>query len=175
VISPKLLVVCGAFATAMLMAGAASAAAPAYCALYAREYATQTVQPSAAVGMLQSVQDQAYYRCLNQDEDPPLPQTSAYFGTDLAKPVKSASATPPLPTPAPPPTSDPAPKPTTTPVVKASTARAPTAAAAPYHGSGLTAWTPEWAAWCANNFPNSWDAKSGTILRYDSDTRELCK
>jgi hypothetical protein len=58
---------------------AASAASPAYCALYAREYAIDTVQPVAAIGLRQSVEDQAYYRCLNQDEDPPLPAASAYF------------------------------------------------------------------------------------------------
>ena len=40
-------------------------------------------RPPLAPGMLQSVQDQAYYRCLNMDEDPPLPQKSAYFGTKL--------------------------------------------------------------------------------------------
>jgi hypothetical protein len=58
---------------------AASAASPAYCALYAREYAIDTVQPAAAIGLRQSVEDQAYYRCLNQDDDPPLPTASAYF------------------------------------------------------------------------------------------------
>src|SRR6476646_3537771 len=68
------------------MAGeAAQAASPTYCALYGREYGLATVQPAAAPGMLASVQNQAYYRCLNQDEDPPLPKTSAYFGTDVSK------------------------------------------------------------------------------------------
>ena len=46
----------------VIAADAASAASPAYCALYSREYAIDTVQPNAAPGMLQSVQDQAYFR-----------------------------------------------------------------------------------------------------------------
>ena len=77
------LVALAALGILTLAAGTASAAAPAYCALYAREYAIDTVQPQAAAAMLQSVQDQAYYRCLNQDDDPPLPQQSAYFGGDI--------------------------------------------------------------------------------------------
>src|SRR5438105_174033 len=90
----------------LLSAGPAQAASPTYCALYGREYAIATVQPGAAPGMLQSVQNQAYYRCLNQDEDPPLPQTSAYFGKDARAPTVEASAaivTPPKPNLAPPP------------------------------------------------------------------------
>jgi hypothetical protein len=161
-----------AFGVATLTAGAASAAAPAYCALYAREYAIDTVQPQAAAGMLQSVQDQAYYRCLNQDEDPPLPQQSAYFGSDLnvispdapASDTNAASLPPPVPKLAPP-----APPPT------AKTVKTSVPTAAGYRPSGLTAWTPEWVAWCARNFPNSWDPKTGTILHYGSDTRELCQ
>src|ERR1700690_3595770 len=67
-------------------ATAASAASPAYCALYAREYAAAEVStPIAgdAAAALQRVQDQAYYHCLNQDEAPAFPKTSAYFGADL--------------------------------------------------------------------------------------------
>src|SRR5438477_4010175 len=70
------------FGSAAGPVGPAQAAAPAYCALYAREYAKETVQDVAAFGMRQSVEDQAYYRCLNQDDDPPLPRASAYFASD---------------------------------------------------------------------------------------------
>jgi hypothetical protein len=73
------LIIVAALAFSGLATVAASAASPAYCALYAREYAIDAVQPAAAVGLRQSVEDQAYYRCLNQDEDPPLPTASAYF------------------------------------------------------------------------------------------------
>jgi hypothetical protein len=78
----------------------ATAASPAYCALYAREYAIDTVQPAAALGLRQSVEDQAYYRCLNQDEDPPLPTASAYFDAPQlrtrvpASPVVTSTAAP---------------------------------------------------------------------------------
>jgi hypothetical protein len=162
-----------AFAAASIAASAASAAAPAYCALYSREYAIDTVQPQAAAGMLQSVQDQAYYRCLNQDDDPPLPQQSAYFGSDLnlANPGASSASNaqslpPPLPTPRP------AVVPSKAPVVEASTTSTATAG---YRPSGLTPWTPEWQDWCQRNFPNSWDPKTGTVLHYGDGTRELCQ
>jgi hypothetical protein len=200
-----LLVTFAGFAAASIGSTGALAASPSYCALYSREYALNTVQPTAAAGMFQSIQDQAYYRCLNQDEDPPLPQKSAYFGTDVTKagaasaanaatraaiatdvtrPAATSAAiaadaakpgaanaatsaaiadtivTPPIPKPAPPRT-----------IVTANASRAP----APYRGSQMQAWTPEWAAWCARNFPNSWDAKSGTVLHYGSGDRELCK
>jgi hypothetical protein len=79
-------------ATAMV---AASAASPEYCAHYAREYAIDTVQPAAAIGLRQSVEDRAYYRCLNQDEDPPLPTASAYY--DPSELRARVSSTPPSP------------------------------------------------------------------------------
>jgi hypothetical protein len=186
------LVFAAAAIAAIVASAGAKAAAPAYCALYAREYAVDTVQPAAAAGMLQSVQDQAYYRCLNQDEDPPLPKASAYFGTGIANTLATAtpdpsavinkSATPPLPrqSPAAPAvaasvTAPVAPAPTAKPAAPVIQARASAATQAPYRGSGLTAWTQEWMDWCSQNFPNSWDAKSGTILHYGSDSRELCR
>ena len=177
------LVALGALGILILAAGTASAAAPAYCALYAREYAIDTVQPQAAAGMLQSVQDQAYYRCLNQDDDPPLPQQSAYFGGDInaslsASGQDSASdpVSPPLPTPRPAqPAAPPAPPRSTTVAAKAPVVTASNQSTAGYRPSGLTAWTPEWQAWCQRNFPNSWDPKTGTIQHFGSDTRELCQ
>jgi hypothetical protein len=64
----------------------ALAAAPALCALYAREYATAQNVASAAQdsATLLRTQDHAYYHCLNMDELPRFPATSAYFGKDLA-------------------------------------------------------------------------------------------
>ncbi len=199
------------FGAALAGAQGALAASPAYCALYSREYAIDTVQPTAASAMFQSIQDQAYYRCLNLDEDPALPQRSAYFGADPTKastnaaraatsaaivtptlspakpavePVKPPVAdtasigdipafTPPLPTPKP---SAPAATATPPPAPKAVvTASASSVGQKSYRGTQLQAWTPEWASWCAANFPNSWDAKTGTILHYGSGSRELCK
>lgn len=160
-----LLLPLAALGLAIATASVASAASPAYCALYAREYAIDAVQPAAAPGMLQSVQNQAYYRCLNQDEAPPLPKTSAYFGTDVTAMVTASVASAPNATaPAPP-----QPKPAPVAPVTASTYRST------YRGSGMTAWTPEWKAWCAQNFPHSWDPQTGMILNYGADRRELCK
>ena len=66
------LTVLGLFTIAIVAVGTgtAFAASPAYCALYAREYATQFSDGS---GTNQRIQDQAYYRCLNLDEDPEFP------------------------------------------------------------------------------------------------------
>jgi hypothetical protein len=77
-VSPILLLLAGT--------GPAAAASPAYCALYAREYATSRIGAPVTTedaGALQRVEDQAYYRCLNQDEAPQFPATSAYFGAPL--------------------------------------------------------------------------------------------
>ena len=90
-----LLLIAGSLGIGMIAADAASAASPAYCALYSREYAIDSVQAAAAPGMLQSVQDQAYYRCLNMDEDPPLPQKSAYSAPSCPRRRPSRRAPPP--------------------------------------------------------------------------------
>jgi len=69
-----------------LVSSPALAASPAYCALYAREYATSRIGApvtSEDASAVQRVEDQAYYRCLNQDEAPQFPTTSAYFGQQL--------------------------------------------------------------------------------------------
>jgi hypothetical protein len=190
--------------------GVAEAASPAYCALYSREYALDAVQPGAAAGMLQSVQDQAYYRCLNQDEDPPFPTTSAYFGASVAKSTAPSSAASITSVSSPEPKSASQPKtesvakvtvesqsasvPKTT--TQASAAQIVTPSPRPaqakppqtntvvadgntyrsnYHGSGKAPWTSEWKAWCARNFPNSWDPDTGTILNYGAGRRELCR
>jgi hypothetical protein len=299
----RLILVAAAAAIVGLTSWPASAASPTYCALYAREYAIQAVQQVAAKGMRQSVEDQAYFRCLNQDDDPPLPRTSAYFDQDLRltplaapplpsvmappavamianaspvlsdqlliAPVPSApgvdpavtaslptlrngtdgddavsapswlragddsspavagppsvapmvpprpklapiTATGPLPAAASATTADttvpkpssatvitPAPKPTAT-TVATTAAPKPTAttmaskpnttlvaaagpdsggAAPVYQGSGLAAGTPEWETWCAKYFPNSWDAKTGTVVHRSSTggERVVCK
>jgi hypothetical protein len=63
----------------VLTAEGALAAPPTYCALYAREYGN-LADISTPEEAIRRIQDQAYYRCLNQDEDPPLPTGSAYVG-----------------------------------------------------------------------------------------------
>ena len=60
------------FAAGVLLAaatGMAGAAAPTYCALYAREYANQfTAAAGENPGSEPKIQDEAYYRCLNMDQ-----------------------------------------------------------------------------------------------------------
>jgi hypothetical protein len=64
--------------------GAATAASPEYCALYAREYANQfSAAAGEKPGSEQKIQDEAYYRCLNMDQEPEMPPTSAYYGTSI--------------------------------------------------------------------------------------------
>jgi hypothetical protein len=158
----------------------ASAASPAYCALYAREYAASRIGspvPGDAVGALQRVEDQAYYRCLNQDEEPQFPTTSAYFGqpldditgstADTGGPfqalqdkapadatIDGTAATDPVPPP---------PKPAAKPVQVASAATG---------GRPPPQWTPEWVTWCGAHY-KSFDANTGYVLTL-SHERKLC-
>jgi hypothetical protein len=147
----------------------ASEAVQAACALYAREYANQMVQEGAAPGMTVSVQDQAYYRCLNRDEEPAMPTASAYFGADLiggpallapiAEGDISVNDEEPV-----------APKPRPAPAVVTATA----GQTSPGSRSRRVPWTPEWVAWCSSHFPNSFDLKNGTVIPYKTNRREFC-
>jgi len=150
----------------------ASAASPAYCALYAREYALETVRKAASnnsADVVQRIQDQAFYKCLNLDEQPALPQSSAY-AEEVGGSSKTAAAVAAFDTPAdataapdnPPPAAEPA----KVKVASASSGKHP--------GSGLKAWSPEWKAWCKKYFPNSFDEKTGYIQPY-SGPRTLCR
>jgi len=184
-----LILALAAFGLTLATADLASAASPDYCALYAREYAIDSVAAPADPAVLQRAQDQAYYHCLNQDEDPPLPTTSAYFGTSAsviddastARPARAtaaATANPPttVATAAnPPPTVATIPAQAQPKPAQVASADSGSTYRSTYHGSGMTAWTPEWVAWCSANFPNSWDPKTGTILNYGADRRELCR
>lgn len=156
---------------ATLAADTAVAASPAYCALYAREYANQVVQPNAAPGMHVSVQDQAYYRCLNKDEDPVLPATSAYFGTD-AEGIGLADPTVPVEL------MDEnlgGGEGDVSGVDEVVVEEPPPALRKGLHrGSGLVAWSPEWVAKCKNYYPNSFDPEDGTVLPYSATKRRLC-
>lgn len=129
----------------------ASAASPAYCALYAREYGRLGSQsPDNAEPVLQRLQDQAYYRCLNQDEDPQFPTTSAYFGAavqDIA-PVEPA------------------------PVAKSKPKPKKLAFRRSGRGSGLTPWTAEWVTWCGAHY-RSFNATTGFVLTLSRE-RKLC-
>jgi hypothetical protein len=158
----------------------ANAASPAYCALYAREYAAArvtTVSGDDSAGALQRVEDQAYYRCLNLDEEPEFPATSAYFGQaveemdggiggpfeDLAE-GDAAGDIPDEPVDQP--AVDPAPvKPKPAKVASSSKGKTPA-------GSGLTPWTDEWATWCKAHY-RSFNATTGMVVTL-SGARILC-
>jgi hypothetical protein len=160
------------------MAGAASAASPAYCALYAKEYARQAMSDSQGSLPETHVHDRAYSKCLNMDDEPPLP--TAYV--DPAQdgiggpfvPVEEGSAG----------------------EVPAVVVEAPVAprqdleqtswnemavpAAKPkrtgkWTGSGYPTGSPEWKAWCQEHFPNSFDLETGTIVPSATGVRTACK
>ncbi len=179
--------------------GTATAAPPEYCALYAREYANQfTTAAGEKPGSEQKIQDEAYYRCLNMDQEPEMPPTSAYYGTALdtagqggpLEPVPGAAA--PDTGKTAPPAADIAVAPTTdTPAAPAANTATPAATAPPkpatmtadnapapsghsYTG-GKKPWTPEWLATCRKYFPHSFNEKDGTILPFGTNKRVLCR
>lgn len=165
------------FAALLLLAGinSASAASPAYCALYARELSKEFVRTSAntaGTATEQLIQDQAFYKCLNMDEDPQLPEASAYAdvaddggvggpfvdaaGGDTAAAVEPAQR----------PAAKPAAKPKPT-------AKVASSAPAKRGTNGLEPFTPEWRAWCAKHYPNSFDPNTGYVIPVDGPKR-LC-
>jgi len=179
--------------------GAALAASPAYCALYAREYASArigtpvTTEDSSA---LQRVEDQAYYRCLNQDEAPQFPTTSAYFGAPLQDitgdgdsgggPFQALQLHQTRKVTADAASSDTGggTSVTTATQAAASTATAGTSGnsaspptrladlASPVAGKGHGApGTPAWAAWCHAHY-RSFDEKSGMVLTFSGDKKQ---
>jgi hypothetical protein len=157
-------------------AGAVQAASPAYCALYAREYANLFTEAAGQKqGSEQHIQDEAYYHCLNQDEDPQLPRTSAYFGTELDAPAVGGPLEP-LTDSATASTTD-APAKAATDAKSAKPAGTQQADATPgkrRRGSGKEPWTPEWLAWCKDHFPNSFDEKTGMIVPYKTNNEQFC-
>lgn len=170
---PLRAMLCG-MAFLVLTPVAASAASPAYCALYAREYTAQFATGSSADAAMASeykILEQAFYQCLNMDVEPEFPETSVYYGEGLADILGGLSTSPeegvaegdtsaedPLAEPAP------EPKPAATQTARRSSGR----------GSGLEAWTPEWEAWCKAHFPNSFDPEDGTVKPYD-EPRRFCR
>jgi hypothetical protein len=165
--------------------GTAMAAAPAYCALYAREYANQFAQAAGEPpGTEQRIQDEAYYRCLNLDQEPDMPASSAYYGTS----VDTAGQGGPL-EPAPgtaPPTGGngaavnaaPAGGDATAVNTSPSKPADKTADNRPMkhsYTSGEQPWTPAWQAWCRDHYPHSFNEKDGTIVPFGTSKRQLCK
>jgi hypothetical protein len=150
------------------LSGTASAASPSYCALYAKEYARFAMSNSQGGVPETHVHDRAYSKCLNMDDEPPLP--TAYV--DPAQdgiggpfvPVEEGSA-------------GEAPRKN---LEKTTWNETPAPVAKPknsgkWSGSGHPAGSPEWRAWCQEHFPNSFDAATGTIVPSATGVRTACK
>lgn len=158
----------------LALAGPAAAASPAYCALYAREYAGARIGAPVTnddASALQRIEDQAYYRCLNQDEAPQFPTTSAYFGAPLdditgagthtggpfqalqihpaAKTVESSADS------------------GTTP---AAARGVQVAMASPGHGHGAVG-SVQWVSWCKAHY-RSFDTATGSVLTFSGEKKQ---
>jgi hypothetical protein len=164
-----------ALALVGLGAGTASAASPAYCALYATEFARHAAFDSQGSLPPELIHDRAYHKCLNLDDEPVLPtaytdpmtdggrfvldQGSADTGGDdtfAAEPVADepkVQETAAL-------ESDPQPTEKRT---------------GKWSGSGYAMWSPEWKAWCAEHFPKSFEPATGTIIPYKTGVRSECR
>ena len=173
----------------------ASAASPAYCALYAREYSAARIGPvtsDADESASKRVEDQAYFRCLNLDDEPEFPASSAYAGASVEDLDGGASG----------PFQDiaegdtdssddadvsssvaPAVKATgaakaaaavasggmaaptqNAPIIVAAAAASAYASGAKLPGTGLIAWSDPWLTWCKSHFPHSFDPKTGFVV-----------
>jgi hypothetical protein len=157
--------------------GAASAASPAYCALYAKEYVRHAAVDSQGSVPSTLIHDRAYHKCLNLDDEPLLPtaytdpQTDGIGGpfvmeegsTDAGN-LNAAEAT----------TEEPAIGETAALESDPQPAKAKRRAGG-WSGSGFAMWSPEWKAWCAEHFPNSFDPETGTIVPYDTGVRTACE
>ena len=144
------------------------AASPAYCALFAREYASARIGrpiPADGATAMQRLEDQAFSRCLNLDDEPDFPETSVYYGAPLEDVIGEAEIS----------EGDasagdetmvdePAAAPASPPKVKT--------AAAVSTGSGLKPWSPEWLAWCKANY-KSFSTTTGMVLTFSGD-KKLC-
>lgn len=154
--------------------GAALAASPTYCALYAKEFVKHATVDSQGPVPTDRTHDRAYHKCLNMDDEPVLP--TAYFdadgegagevggpfvadenktdiGTgdgDLGGGAMASFETGPKP----------------------ATREQPTTE---WVGVGLPAGSPELRAWCEEHYPNSYDPDTGTVVPYDTGVRTACR
>lgn len=128
-----------------------SAASPQYCAFYAREYSRQFSLGTSEAQTEIEIENQAYYRCLNQDEDPPLPEESAYSGDNLGSPSATVSQG----------DADDYGE-----VLSDPTATLAVRQESRTTRSGLAPWSVEWVSWCRKHFPNSFDDATGFVLPF---------
>jgi hypothetical protein len=165
----------------MLGTGAASAASPIYCALYAKEYAKHAAAESQGSLSPERVHDRAYYKCLNMDDEPVLPTAYAEPDSGVGGPFveEEGSATPFI-------EEMEADKPVVDATAIDESIVQQTAALEPdqpvvrkrtgkRRGSGFAMGSPEWKNWCAQHFPKSFDLKTGTIIPLNTGKRTLCR
>ena len=176
---------------AALVCDTTAAAPPAYCALYAREFANHVFQQETVDGTTVRIQDRAYYHCLNQDEVPELPIRSAYFDDGTMSEATARSiwqfmrasnltamsydeylAT--LDIDLRGPQADVHQHDDISaggPITASATATPPETRIG---RSRRTPWTTEWVAWCSSHYPNSFDPETGLIVPLDTLEPELC-
>ncbi|HVY20177.1 MAG TPA: BA14K family protein [Bauldia sp.] len=130
-----------------------------------------------AAGARERVEDQAYYRCLNLDEEPEFPTTSAYFGTadDEAiggpfEAIAEGDADVPDEPDTAPPVMDSKPVVVTTPAVKPKQQTASASIRKGPSSSGLTAWSDEWLTWCKAHY-KSFNATTGMVVTLSGEKR----
>lgn len=176
----------GFAAFVIVLAGPARAASPQYCAFYAREFVRQFDLGKTQAAAVIEISDKAYYRCLNLDTAPTLPELSAYAGsaldgTDLADPLlaqgdgdyeedvgETSEGAPTIDIVTPegsgvqPPVETAIDEPSSP-----STPRTASATGTLKSRSGLTPWSPEWRRWCEEHFPNSFDPETGSVIAFE--------
>jgi len=177
----------------IVLAGPARAASPQYCAFYAREYVRQFDLGKTQAAAVIEIGDKAYYRCLNLDTAPTLPELSAYAGSaldgiDLAEPLlaqgdgafeedvgEPSDGGPVIDVVAPATirsdvetASADVRAPIEEPAAPSPAPNAAAAASPPLESrSGLTPWSPEWRSWCEKHFPNSFDPETGSVIAFE--------
>ena len=146
-------------------AGAAWAASPVYCALYAKEFVKHAAVESQGSVPPSRIHDRAYHKCLNMDDEPLLPTAYAEPASDgTAGPFSLVEGA-----------DDPAAGASRDSEVEGTAASDPEPAPDGAPSSGHAMWSPEWRAWCSEHFPNSFDPKTGTIVPYKTRVRTVCR
>jgi hypothetical protein len=113
------------------------------------------------------MEDQAYYRCLNQDEAPAFPKTSAYSGTDLDEilgPVSGGQSGGPFAAL----DQGHSVAPAARQLAKPHATRLASTANRIPHSSGLKPRSPEWVTWCKQHY-RSFDETTGLVLTFAGD------
>ncbi len=165
----------------------ANSASMAYCAFYAQQRTLVASPQDLTIQQPQTLRERAFYECLNMDDEPPLPvhgrvlsveatselafidamsQESGLLPID-AEPVREAEQA-----------AKAEPIDTAGSVAALKETENETAAMARQEPkpiiTGLKVGSPEWEAWCSKHYPNSFDAKTGTVVPNSTGQRTKC-